>query len=1042
MDIVEEYKYLFEPRIRKRGRLYFYKGTVEDVCVTGNRITCRVKGRKRYKAGVRFYPDHRPELSCTCPFYQEWNSNCKHLWALFLYIDTMVAEGELDYGAIFGNGRDPSVNGWQSLKKQIERRERPEPGSIDQESGFSIFYFIDRAKSSRKNKFCIDVTERFRKKNGSWGRSRKNRGIVSSGDTVFTSDDRKILTVLKGEETLSAGGIYTSGYTVSEEMYEFVIPLMHATGRLAVSDADGRFSLIRADTSSGWDFSLSMDAEDTGYTLAGIWRIQGKTIRRDSIDLLAGTDGLWMLTGNTILFKKQAPQNAWERIFFDKHRIPVKEADLDDFISFFNSNQHDMPDIAFPQELMFEEVRATDIERLVYVHFSHDQFWAEPAFLYDGEWEFSSSSESVWFMDVRRKKKIRRSRKREIEYERQLEDAGFTRTGRWYHCDPEKIQNVLETAAEAGWVLYGEDRVSRIAVPSSISVRISGGADWFDLEGGASFDRAEISLAHIVDSLRRGSRFLKLDSGELGLLPADWVEKYSDLFSAAVRDKQGFKVKSMHMGLMDDFSEDECVEYDRTYKKLKSSFSAFSGVRASDPPDNFEGELREYQKTGLGWLEFLDRYNFGGCLGDDMGLGKTVQVLAFLEKKRQEKGALFALIVVPASIIFNWLSEAGRFTPHLAVLPFWGTERKRDWKKRSEFSILLTSYATMVRDISFLKDEHFDYVIFDEAQHLKNYHTKRSRAARKLQSGLKLSLTGTPLENHLGDLWSQFALLNPGLLGGFKDFRTKYIRGDNTDTLKKIIYPFILRRTKDEVLTDLPEKVDEVLYCEMEERQRKYYEDVRELFRMKIMKCIDTKGMAGSRMNILEGLLRLRQICCYPGLVDARRTGDSGKLASLKAMVEEIAEEGSKALIFSQFTKMLSVIRTWVNKKNIRHEYLDGKTVNREERIHSFQNDGDIRLFLVSLKAGGVGVNLTAADYVFIYDPWWNPAVENQAIDRAYRIGRTNPVFTYRMITRESIEQKIHALQKEKQGLIHKVIDTRYKTISDLKIKDIEYLFS
>jgi len=1039
MEIIEEYKHLFQPRIRKRGRLYFFKGAVQDVSVRGNRITCSVKGRRKYRVGVRFYPDHRPELHCTCPFFEEWGDNCKHIWALFLYIDAMVEEGELEYSTVFG---DNSRKDWKSLKQTIKEHEYPGAGACDEpEKGFYIFYCLDRDGVSGKNRFSFTLKEIFRKRKGTWGRAREISSVPGS-DVILTAEDRKILTVLKGEESLSASGVYMSRYTVSGDLCGFVIPLMHATGRLQVREADGECKPLDYDMTSGWEFSLDISGTGKGYMLSGAWTVRGRSMSHDRIDLLSGSDGSWLLAGDTLYFRKRTDRDIWEQCFFRNPEVSMPEPDIEDFIAYYNSNQYTMPEVNLPQELMYEEAVITDVKRAAYIHFSHDTFWAEPAFMYNQEWEFSSLSESIWYIDMHAEKRIRRNRAMEEELETELKKVGFSKTGRWYHCGPGQIQDILESLASTGWSLYGEDRHSRIAIPSSVSVRISSKTDWFELEGDVEFDSTKVAVGHVIESLRRGNRFIELGEGQLGLLPEQWIDRYRDLFSVAEKHDGGFRVNRIQAGLLQEISEDEHTEYDRDFAKLRSAMETFTGISRIEPPGGFRGSLREYQKAGLGWLEFLDTYRFGGCLGDDMGLGKTVQVLAFLQKKRRERRGLNVLIVVPASIIFNWVSEARRFTPDLSLLTFWGPERKRNWKNRSRYDIILTSYATMVRDIGFLKEETFDYVVFDEAQHLKNYNTKRSRAARKLRARLKLSLTGTPLENHLGDLWSQFSLLDPGLLGSLNRFKKKFIEQDNTDTLKKLIFPFILRRTKKEVLSDLPEKVDDILYCEMEDRQRKYYNEVRDVFRMKLLNLIDAKGISGSRMNILEGLLRLRQICCYPGLVDARRTGDSGKLASLKSMVEEIVEEGGKALIFSQFTKMLSVIRNWVETMDIPYEYLDGKTKDRQERISSFQNDENIRLFLISLKAGGVGVNLTAADYVFIYDPWWNPAVENQAIDRAYRIGRDKPVFTYRMITHESIEEKIHALQKRKKELVSDVIDASERTVFELKQKDIEYLFT
>jgi non-specific serine/threonine protein kinase len=408
-----------------------------------------------------------------------------------------------------------------------------------------------------------------------------------------------------------------------------------------------------------------------------------------------------------------------------------------------------------------------------------------------------------------------------------------------------------------------------------------------------------------------------------------------------------------------------------------------------------------------------------------------------------------SLLVVPKSLIANWERETERFTPGLSILEFVGNSRKKDAAVFSGYDIILTTYGTMLRDIEFMKDYRFDYIILDESQAIKNPLAQSSKAARLLNSAHRLVMTGTPVENNTFELWSQFAFLNPGLLGNMdyfkREFSTPIESRENEETaqlLRQLIYPFILRRTKEQVAPELPSRTERILYTDLEPAQRKLYNHTRDYYRGLLMGMIDKEGINDVRMKILEGLLRLRQICIHPALVDPAFRGESAKFVILLETLETLHAEGHKVLIFSQFVQSLHLLQKELDARQLHYVYLDGQTNDRQQQVDTFQDDRSIPFFLISLKAGGVGLNLTAADYVIHLDPWWNPAVEMQAADRAHRIGQDKPVFIYKIIARDSVEEKILQLQERKKELVDQLISTEGSFFKSITKDDVKVLFS
>ena len=606
---------------------------------------------------------------------------------------------------------------------------------------------------------------------------------------------------------------------------------------------------------------------------------------------------------------------------------------------------------------------------------------------------------------------------------------------------------------EAGFEIYGERELTSARVNRSrptVSFNVSSGIDWFDVDGVVHFGDTQVKLKEVRKAVRRKDRYVKLADGSIGEIPAEWLEKYRYLFSMAEESGEGLRLASAQVTLLDQLlMEGDRIQADDEFKRRRENLRRFSQIEPRALPDGLKANLHPYQKSGFDWLHFLHEYGFGGCLADDMGLGKTVQCLAFLQSLAESHEAKAAtLLVLPRSLVFNWEREAARFTPTLRLMNHAGTTRAKDLADFDEYDLVLTTYGIMLRDIEMLRKHRFHYVILDEAQAIKNPVSQSAKAARLLQADHKLTLTGTPVENSTLELWSQFSFLNPGLLGNLEHFRTEFAgaiekRQDEIAAafLRRLVHPFILRRTKDQVARDLPPRTERILYTEMEPGQKKLYEKTRDYYRAQIMGIVDKEGVGDARMKILEGLLRLRQISNHPRLVEPDSKAESGKFETLLETLDTLRAEGHKALVFSQFVQMLSLVRESLDAAHVPYAYLDGKTTDRQGRVDAFQNDPDLPLFLISLKAGGVGLNLTAADYVIHIDPWWNPAVEMQATDRTHRIGQDKPVFVYKLITRDTVEEKILLLQDRKRALVSQLISTEGGFFKNLTRQDIELLF-
>lgn len=576
--------------------------------------------------------------------------------------------------------------------------------------------------------------------------------------------------------------------------------------------------------------------------------------------------------------------------------------------------------------------------------------------------------------------------------------------------------------------------------------KVSFARDWFELDARFSADDVSIDRAMIRAALAARRRWIALDDGTLAEITDIVRDAGAELLE--LLGKEGpTKLSRFALGRVDRLADGADVTLDEAASRVRERLRAVTVAPSPRVAPGLRCTLRPYQEAGLAWLQFLDELGVGGVLADDMGLGKTVTTLAYLSERKAREGAKPTLVVAPSSVLGNWVRECERFAPDLRAAVMHGAQRGEVLARASEWDVLVTSYALLRSDANALGSVDFRAVIFDEAQFLKNAASVTAESARSLRAQTRLALTGTPVENHLGELWAILDLVNPSMLGTSRDFELRYARpianrdDVSASRLRTITRPFVLRRTKREVLRELPEKEEITRVVPMTAKQRALYDGMAAVLREDVERDVRAKGVGASALNVLTALLRLRQVACDPMLVDATHVDASGKREAFMELVRDLAREGRRALVFSQFVSLLALWREQLDREGIRYVYLDGATTDRDRCVRDFQ-EGDAPLFLISLKAGGTGLNLTAADTVIHLDPWWNPAVEEQATDRAHRMGQTRKVTVYRLVSEGSVEEKIQKLKAHKKELADAVVREQTGALAGLSEEDVRMLLS
>jgi superfamily II DNA or RNA helicase len=960
---------------------------------------------------------------------------------------------------------EPEGKYWKGAISRLRQGAREAEGIANTawRQGRELIFSIDVNASKTGEGIVVETMHRDRKRDGTWGKLHPSPISRRIADSMPDAGDRQIVALLIGA---NAGGFYYDGYSsamrhlLSPAMAQFVMPMICRTGRCVYGDtiAATRLTPLKWDDQGAWQLQLNLnpDAEQDDYVLAGV-------LRRGE-ERLSLADTRFVTRGGLVFEKdKVAPLDDsgtydWIKLLIEQSVLRVPKDEANDLVVELNRMTR-LPALALPPELEIKETQPPMRPRLRLrapgrkPWGADDRLQGELSFDYEGK-IIPDGDFSRGIFDAENRRVVLRDSIGETAARERLRELGFR-----FERDQESGNEVPRLASKnlpkavkalllEHWHVEADGKLYRRA--GNFQVDVTSGIDWFDLSARVDFDGQVVTLPTLLAAMRRGENVVSLGDGTYGLLPEDWLAKYAALASVAKPEDDILRFSKSQVGLLDALlATHPQSTFDETFRQTRDELRAFEGIKAGDPPPGFVGELRPYQRETLGWFDFLRRFNFGGCLADDMGLGKTVQVLALLESRRTAPDRVGpSLVVVPRSLVFNWVQEAARFTPQLRVFDHSGVDRPKGSDHLTDYDLIVTTYGTLRRDIIHLKDTKFDYVVLDEAQTIKNPNSESAKSARLLISLHRLVLSGTPVQNHLGDLWSLFEFLNPGMLGAVSAFSSATMSGNGTDAdgralLARGLRPFILRRTKEQVATDLPARLEQTIYCELEPPQRKLYDELREHYRHSLLGLIEREGINKAKIQILEALLRLRQAACHPGLVDKARGDDaSAKLDMLIPRLAEVTEDGHKALVFSQFTQFLALVRKRLDRDKIVYEYLDGRTRDRQERVNRFQTDPECKLFLISLKAGGLGLNLTAADYVFLLDPWWNPAVEAQAIDRSHRIGQTRQVFACRLIARDTVEEKVLALQQSKRALADAIINADNSLIRTIGREDLSLLLS
>ena len=1103
MTLAELLESQFRGDIRFRGEAYLKAERVAITSVTPEAVYGSVREGGEHLTQVT-RSNGGVKLLCSCNAEGKRKSACKHLWATILaadsggYVSQALKPGNVPPFLI----EDEEEPAWQTdddddelafesgLKAPAQRavKEAATPerfrkpwelqldelrtklqeqtaGSRPETADREVVYEIDLDASRETGQLVLQVSQRQRRAGGKWGKLKALRLKSDQLDEIEDADDRRILAFLIGAKAhttssssrSTSSGVATSRFQVPHELSVLVLPSLCETGRLMLPARGSKRSRPLAwDEGEPWELTVAMsEAGDDGWKVTGRFARDEVSRPIEEADLLL--PGGLVVVDRRIALLQDFGAFDWIAGLNLHDGTAISEDDGESFVDRM-LDMPALPRLVLPEPLRLEEVRGEPLPflflkqpRTARGKWQSDKLEAELRFEYADVMVPASSSQ--WAIVQREEGRcVLRNPQQEDSLWSQLQESGFRRIRERRRGDIDAIisardlGSAVRQLAGRGWQIQAEGKPLRQG--SSLNFRVRSDIDWFELQADVTFEESTIAFPELLAALSRGDNTVRLDDGSVGILPEEWIQQYGLLAGIAELDGDTVKLARNQIALLDALlSAQESVDYDAQFSELRDKLNNFAGIDPLDEPAGFDGDLRPYQKDGLGWLDSLQDFRFGGCLADDMGLGKTIQILALLVKRKRERKKMApSLIVVPKSLLFNWRAEAERFTPELKVVEYVGTKRSELRPKLAKHDIVLTTYGTLRRDVLVLKEIGFDYAILDEAQTIKNAGSQVAKASRLLTANHRVASSGTPIENHLGDLWSIFEYLNPGMLGRssvFRSYTTDLEDEESRGLLVRALRPFILRRTKKEVANELPDKFEQTIVCRMGGEQRRMYNELREHYRQSLLGMVAEKGLGKSKMHVLEALLRLRQAACHPGLLDeGKAESPSAKLDFLVPHLEELLEEGHKALVFSQFTSMLSIVRQHLDKQELEYEYLDGQTRDRETPVERFQNDPDCKLFLISLKAGGLGLNLTAADYVFLLDPWWNPAVETQAIDRAHRVGQTKNVFAYRLICRDTVEEKIAELQKKKRSLAEAILAADQSVMKSLTAEDLELLLS
>lgn len=1080
--------------VRRRGEVVFRRGAVLGAISGDDWLRTRVRGRapRPYRVELRRVPAGL-EPSCSCPTFG-WQGICKHVWASLLWAEgTGNAEQLAGALRLVGLADPPppppardvapqALEQAEEARQRVWQEEQPESderaltGDWRERLGAArwaavrpqvdvwgeandaarLLYVVDEGSASVLR---LELLQAPLRRDGIWGK-RHNAQVALDDldrDARLELADRRVLALLLAQRGLLGAADAAQAFELHRDALDTLLPLLCATGRFFFGRS---LQPLLLDAKEPWQPRLRVrrrEGRGAGELVLDGW-LERDGERLSPTPPLLLVDGGWLIyDGRAMRYEDAERSFRWLRLLGVGGPLRVPASALDEL--FERVYGLDVPpSLQWPEDLAPELSHPAPQPLLEILHVeAGEEGQRQPALLQlrfgYGEHVVTADDPLTALPGNKPRELLLRDRGAELQAIDRLHELGARPAARavgvpgvGLEVAAPRLEDLMLTLVGEGWSVATAGRRYRPAGELELVVEGSG-IDWFELEGVVAFEDQRADLPALLAALAVGERSVRLADGSFGVLPEAWLRRYGLLLSAGTVSGTRLRYRPAQVALLDALLADREHRGNEAFQRARAELAQLrESPRAVEAPRGFLGELRPYQREGLGWLLFLRRLGLGGCLADDMGLGKTVQTLALLQALKNDRDGRTspALVVVPRSLVHNWAAEAARFTPELSVHQHGGPKRELDAELFARHDIVITTYGTLRRDAPFLSTITFEVVILDESQAVKNASSQSAKAARLLRGELRLALSGTPVENRLSELWSLYAFLTPGLLGTSTAFTRASALAKQDDgavgELARVLRPLLLRRTKEQVASDLPPRLIQVLSCELRGKERARYDELREHYRRQLLERRD--GL-GSRVQILEALLRLRQAACHPGLLDRSRADEpSAKIEQLLAHLETATADGHKALVFSQFTQLLAIVRRRLDREGRVYEYLDGRTRDRAERVERFQTDPDCPLFLISLKAGGFGLNLTAADYVFLLDPWWNPAVEAQAIDRTHRIGQTRPVFAYRLIAEETVEEKVLALQARKEQLAQAIFSGAANLLGDLTREDLEQLLT
>jgi SNF2 family DNA or RNA helicase len=1041
-----------------RGRQYFQADNVSDPTQMGDAFSLTVVGQgERYAIWVDFSKAASAgsiEARCTCPYY-ETVGLCKHLWASIIKLERsglsakvpgtgplrIISEGKVARPKIISpaasQGPHERPDAWVERLNQIQGKNARAVNAGNMLAAF----VINAAETVSAGKLVLDFWCRRRGFGQQMGPLRPDRVPDRDLQLLADSRDQELIALLMrtgDPKVVTSFGRSTTRFTVDPIVETQILTTLSSSGNAFLSRSpngspDNAERPLRMDRGKPWETELVIEDIGTRYRLEGV-------LKRDQ-ETKAISEPICILSSGLLLFGEQIgrlaePRHArWlKNLRIGEFMIPRDQVDV--FVKRILTDTN-APSVTWPEGLEWKRSVIQPIPHGVFLPLGNDpstgRMTLTVSFDYAGRMiSLADPSESV--VDVENLQVHVRNREFEEATLNQALEVLRDPSGAIQMND---LQRSATELSQCGWTIMIEGQ--RVIVAEDFALNITSSTDWFDVSLAVSFAGNPLRKEEILAALESKSSSIRLKDGSIGFLPEEWLARYATLRSLGDSTEPGSLRFEKSQGLLLNaaLGDDDDVHGDKGFETFRKKILKYDLTKTVKSPVGFKGKLRNYQKEGLTWMTFLKDFESGGVLADDMGLGKTIQVLAFLLSRKKDT-KLPSLVVAPKSLIFNWIDEAKKFAPTLKVVRYVGGARSKLTQEMGDADLLVTTYGTLRADIEKLRAQEFDVAIIDEAQFIKNPKSLAAIACKQLRAKHRLALTGTPIENSIQDLLSILEFTNPGLL--------KFSAGDGApeaveNTLARLLRPFMLRRTKEAVLTELPDKSEQVLFCEMSADEAEYYSVIRERYRESIEQSVAKNGLGKSKLHVLEALLRLRQAACHAGLIDeAKRSVPSAKLDMLLARLKEVTAEGHKALVFSQFTSLLSIVKTALDADGITYEYLDGQTTDRKSPVDRFQSEGGSSVFLISLKAGGTGLNLTAADYVFILDPWWNPAVEAQAIGRAHRMGQTQKVIAYRLVARGTVEEKILELQKKKKDLAESIVSEDTDFMKKLSKDDLANL--